>query len=101
MGDLQARLVNKRLANKVHAALNESEHMAARIAKLARDADQLLEEMSTPTQMSLPERMLRAMTVRHRLAMIQADANAIMGEVASVFDQRKQVKNGNGAAEGD
>ena len=98
MDDLQRRLVNKRLANKAQDAIETGETYASKIAGIASEADGLLSELSDTTQMSLPERMLRAMTVRHKLAMILAYANHIAGAMGSVFDARRQTKNGNGSS---
>ena len=88
----ERRLVNKRLSNTAQAALEAGETYADKILTMAHDADDLLSCLSDTTQMTLAERMLRAMTVRQKLAMIMTYAHTIAGEVASVWDARRQVK---------
>jgi len=95
---INKRLVNERLSNTANAALKSSEDLAGNILKMASEAQEVLTPLSDTTQMSLAERMLRATRVLYKLAMITTYANAIKGEIAPVWDVRRQVK-GNGEKE--
>lgn len=90
--DLQRRVVNKRLANRVIEAMATMESLTAKIATLAGQADLALAPLSAGERASQPEIMLRATTARRDLAEINAHAAAIGREVAGVFDARRDIK---------